>query len=324
MKTRIAIFNPVMIMLAMFVSLISCNHPTQIVPFDIDVDEIFKPLEPNEESLPNDSTFGEEKIPGSTLEIEFKTDLEEVYVLFEDFTVLQISPAITRSLFEFVEQQLCEYGFVNQSFTLPKDEMINLQSQGLNYKEAAVKIINTLKEGFDAQLDNIASFDSPFNISFRIYPIYLDNRFVTYRLNAYAYTGGAHGISINYVKTYDLISGKFMSIDDIVKSDSMKEIRQYVVEQMAYSYPIYEDIKTVDQYLDSLNLFLGDFHGEGDPGESGLITMENYPLPNPGITSQGLVFIYQMYELTPASDGCPVVLLPYKDIRGCLKDNIGE
>lgn len=305
-------------------SLYSCKHSSQVVPYDVDVEEIFKPLEPNESDNPNDSTYGAEKIPGCILELDLKTDNDEVYILFEKLTLLDINSKIIQNLFEFVQQELCEYGFVNQSFSLPSDAVLNLIAEGNNYREAALKVINMEKEAFDAQLDTIASFNSPFNIRFNIYPVYLDSKFVTYRLNAYSYTGGAHGITISHLRTFDLMSGNELKLEDIVKSSDIKEVRQDVIAQMAYSYPIYENITTVPQYLDSLNVFMGGFHGEGDAPDAQLITEDNYPLPDPAITENGLVFIYQMYELTPASDGCPVILIPYSDIKGCLKDNIGK
>lgn len=297
----------------------ACNHTPQIVPYDVDIDEIYKPLLPNEDDLPNDTTYGIEKVPGTTLEIDLKTSHDEVYVFFENFTVLQINSSITQNLFEFVQEQLCEYGFVNQSFSLPQNTILNYITQGNSYKEAALKVIDKDRSAFEAQLDTIASYNTPFNISIQIYPVYLDSKYVTYRLYSYAYTGGAHGNTVSYLRTFDLLNGKLLTLNDIIKSEDIQEVREDVIAQMAYSYPIYENITTVPQYLDSLNIFLGDFHGEAEPGDSGIITQDNYPLPDPAITEEGLVFVYQMYELTPGSDGCPVVLIPYKDISGCLK-----
>lgn len=303
--------------------ILSCNHPSRIVPVEVDIDEIYKPLEPNDE-IPNDTTYGAEKIPGTTIEMDLKTENEDVYIFFENLTVLDINASITQNLFDFIGEQLIEYGFVDQSFSLPQNEVLNLVTSGNSFRQAADKIIEIQRQAFDAQLDTISTYDSPFNISFNIYPVYLDNSYITYRLSSYAYTGGAHGITINHLRSYNLINGKMLTLNDIVKPEYLKEIRRDVIAQMAYSYPIYENITTVPQYLDSLNIFLGGFHDEADAPQDSVITEDNYPLPDPGITDNGLVFVYQMYELTPASDGCPVVLIPYDDIKGCLKDNIGK
>ena len=53
--------------------------------------------------------------------------------------------------------------------------------------------------------------------------------------------------------------------------------------------------------------------------ESKKITLKNYPLENPAISSKGLVFCYERYELAPGVDGSPVVVLPYDEVRDCLK-----
>lgn len=301
--------------------MISCNHERQVVPYETDIDEIFKPLEPEEESdSPQYLTFGKDKIHGFIFDFEIPSDSTEVYIFFENFTVMNVNPKINQSLFEFIQDGLAEYGFVNDSVSLPEKAYSDLINQGSTFEEASATLLDEFKTEFTAQLENIYKISVPFNAYFRIYPIYLDENYVTYRQSAYFYTGGAHGINITCLNTYDLSSGNILTLEDIIKPEGLKDIHEEVAAHMAYAYPIYENITTVNQYIDSLNVWLDNFNETDQPQ----ITMGNFPISDVAITKEGLVFVYQMYELTPGSDGCPVVLIPYKDIRSLLKLNVSR
>ena len=300
----------------------SCNHPRQVVPYDEDADEIYKPLAPNEEEeSPEGVTFGSQKIPGFIFDYEIPTDKNDVYVFFRNFTILDINPAINQQIFDFSKEILSEYGFLNEADTAGLSNYQQLVNDGMSFQEASSRILEEYKEGFLAQVEAQPASGFPFNAYFYIYPVFLNSDYVTYRQGAYCYTGGAHGMTVSYLKTYDLSSGNVLSFDDIVSPQGKEEVLQEVGAHMAYSYPIYENITTVDQYIDSLNVWLGNFNGDE---VSERITLKNYPLPDPAINKDGLVFVYQMYALTPGSDGCPVVLIPYKDIKGCLYPQFNE
>lgn len=314
-KRHIYFSFSIVILFIMAIGVTGCQNNRLVVPEEIDTDEIFKALQPNEEDSPENMTFGVSSIPGFIFDYDITTRNPDVFVYYQNFTVLDINPAIIQDLFSFTQKQLGEYGFINDSISFKGNEISDYMREGLSYKEAAARLLDTQKEAFEARLSVNDSLIYPQNIYFQIYPVYLDDKYVTYRESAYCYTGGAHGMSITYLRTYELSSGKFMTLNDIVKPERQDEVREEVAAHMAYSYPIYENITTVDQYIDSLNVWLGNFNGDE---VSERITLKNYPLPDPAITKDGLVFVYQMYALTPGSDGCPVVFIPYKDLKGCL------
>lgn len=299
--------------------LLSCNHNRQVVPDDTDIDEVLKPLSPNDEQGPGALSFGEQGIPGFVLDDDITTDNSEVYIFFENLTVLDLKPEINNGIFDYIISTLKDYCFVKEDFPLSGETYGRYISSGMNYQQAVTNITDSIKSGFAANYeDQIAQYNSAFNINFRIFPVYLDKDCITYILSDYVYTGGAHGITSFYIQSYDLSTGKALSVNDIVRPDAMTAVREEVAARMAYSYPIYENITTVNQYLDSLNVWIDHFSSVEVPGP---VTIENFPLTDPGITKEGLVFIYQMYELTPGSDGCPMVLIPYRDLRGCLTGN---
>ena len=297
------------------------DHHRQIVPCEVDSDELFKALEPNEESDPENPTFGKNNLPGFIFDYDLTTENSSVFIYYQNVTVLDVNPKINQSIFEFIQQQLSEGGFNNDSVSLSPDEYVSLQKSGLSFQEVAAKIIEKQKENFETEFDTIKSFQSPFNIYFQVYPIYLNDKYVTYREYSYSYTGGAHGITVAYIKSFDLSSGEEVTLDQIVKPNELTTIHEEVAAHMAYSYPIYENITTVEQYIDSLNVWL-DTDSEENYSQPDKITIENYPLPNPGITKEGLAFMYQMYSMAPGSDGCPIVVIPYHDIKGCLNITI--
>lgn len=298
-----------------FLFLLSCSQPRQVVPYEVDSDEIYKALPPNETDATNELTFGTDNIPGVIFDYDFTTGSEDVYIFFENFTLLNINPKINNRVFDFIKSGLKEYGFIPETDSISSEEFSELYNDGLTYAEAAAKILDQIKTQFESKAPEFESYNSPFNAYFQIYPVYLTPEYVTYRLSAYYYTGGAHGITISYLYTFNLSTGEVLSLEDIVKPDAISTVKEEVAAHMAYSYPIYENITTVDQYIDSLNVWLDNFES---PDKSYEVTASDFPVSDVALLSDGLAFIYQMYELTPGADGCPVVLIPYKDIKGCL------
>lgn len=301
----------------------SCNQARRVVPYEVDTDEIFKPLEPNEDSSPENLVFGSNGVPGVTLDYDFTSTNDDIYINLENLTILDVNPNINQTIFGFVKGMLAEYGFIPENATLAENEFESLSKQGFSYLAITDSIMNQTKREFDSQLKELEDLGTPFNASFKIYPVYLKDTFVTYRLTAYCYTGGAHGMTVTYLSTFDLQSGKLLSPEDIIKPEALEDVREEVAAHMAYSYPIYENIETVEEYIDSLNVWL-DVSPDGNDNDTHKITLQNYPLSDAGVLESGLAFVYQMYEITPGSDGCPIVLIPYKDLKGCLQPQFAQ
>ncbi|MCH5240353.1 MAG: hypothetical protein J1F38_09020 [Muribaculaceae bacterium] len=301
--------------------LFSCKKESrQIIPYEVDSDEIYKPLKPNEEDNPY-PTYGIDNIPGVTFDYEMTTPDNEVYIFFDNLTLLDVNPAITQFLFNFISYHLKEYGFINPSDNSALPGVAELIHQGLAFDKAAASLLETIQKEFEQETDTILSYKTPFNAHFQIYPLFLTSDLVSYRLSAYFFTGGAHGMSVSNIFSFNLRDGHMYSFDEIIRPEDRKFVRQEIAARMAYAYPIYENINTVDQYIDSLNVWLDHF----DPDERQVkITEDNFPVSDVALLKTGIVSIYQMYELTPGSDGCPLIFIPYDDIKGCLSLEISE
>lgn len=317
------LFSISKIPLLIFISVIafSCSRSHPVVPGEIDEEEIYKALVPNEDESSRDLTFGPDSIPGFVFDYEMTTENPDIYIFLDNLTVMDINPAVNQDIMDFVYTQLSEYGYIAETTVLAPDEMEQLLGRGFNYAEATGEILDGINKAFDERYPEISSYRSPFNAYFQIYPLWLNDKIVTYRLTAYCYTGGAHGMTISYIRSYDLQSGKKLTFDDIVTPGEREYVREEIAAHMAYAYPIYENITTVEQYLDSLNVWLENFDSS-EKGEK--ITAKDYPAPDVALISQGLVSVYQMYELTPGSDGCPVVVIPYANLKGCLTYQLEE
>lgn len=305
------LFSPLILISLLVGITVGCNHNRQVVPVEIDADEVYKPLVANDEDVPALISFGRDSIPGFIFDYEMSSDDPDIFIYYQNLTVLDINPSITQDILDFSLKELSEHGFITDSIFLNENVYKDLLSEGLYYKEAVTKIIDEEKDSFDSRFSTLESYSSAFNIYFKIYPVYLDDKYITYRLYSYCFTGGAHGITVSYLRTYDLATGKLQTLEDLIKPERITDLREEVAAQMAYAYPIYEDISTVDQYIDSLNVWLDNFDTQEEKDD---ITLKNFPLPDPALTNEGLAFVYQMYELTPGSDGCPLVVIPYKDI----------
>ena len=298
----------------------ACSHNRQVVPYETDIDKVLEAVAPNEDSSPENPSFGPDSLPGYILDYEITTPLDDVYIYFDPLTVLDVKPEINADIFSFVGDQLSEFGFIADSVAFQPKELREAFGNGRPYRDVTSELINRIHTDFNSRLDEIEGYKCPFNAHFQIYPLYFGEGVVTYRLSSYCYTGGAHGLNVTYIRSYDLNSGNVLTFNDIVKPESQTDVREEIAARMAYFYPIYENITTVEQYIDSLNAWLDNFNSDN----STPITLRDFPVPDVALTREGLAAVYQMYELTPGSDGCPIVVIPYKDIEGCLQYSVNR
>ena len=295
---------------------VGCDHSRQVVPDNIDVDDILRTVPFNESDAPEGYSYGPDSIPGYTVNMEMTTSNPEVYVYLNNIILVEVNPDITQYLFDFIREQLMDFDFIRKTDTIAAENIRTLMTRGMGFMEAVEKVIDSERTAFEEEMSKREELnDSPFNITFDIYPVAMDKEYITYLQTAYCYTGGAHGVTVKYLHTFDLKTGKLLTVNDIVKAERMGEVSEEVAAHMAYSYPIYENITTVDQYVDSLNRWLDHFDSTGITEN---LSVSHFPINDAALLYQGLAVVYQMYELTPGADGCPVVIVPYKDIKGCL------
>ena len=254
----------------------------------------------------------------------FSTKNSEVYIDM-DITILDQNPKITSNLLAFAIFNLSDWGFLNTSDSLISEKFNINAYKYKSTQEDLNKFSDIISSKFYEQLPEILEFDCGYNIDIDIYPVFLNENFVTYYKYAYYYTGGVHGNYSEFLQTYDIKTGETINLEDIILPDGFDKLREVVVKHMAASYPIYDGIMTIDQYLDSLNMWKGETNlgvvlGMISADDIEKISLKNYPINDPGINDIGLVISYEKYFLTPGADGCPKIVISYDEIRDCLKE----
>ncbi|MGN1237074.1 MAG: DUF3298 domain-containing protein [Bacteroidaceae bacterium] len=124
-------------------------------------------------------------------------------------------------------------------------------------------------------------------------------RYVTYETNTYSYTGGAHGSStkrdVNIIKP----SGKVLEY--VIDSLRLEEIQPLLRKGVLSYLNDIEWDETTDETLND-NLFI----------ENGIIPL---PSVSPYLTSEGLCFVYQQYEIACYAMGMISFTLPYSEVK---------
>ena len=119
--------------------------------------------------------------------------------------------------------------------------------------------------------------------------------FITYEGESYVYTGGAHGMPMEMIATFDANTGKQLTFDDLIlpnsKGQLLKLIQKHVLAQ--------------DEYR---SCKLSDFFEFTLPAQA------------PALKSDGVKFQYQAYEICCYAMGMPDCTIPYDEIRPMLTD----
>ena len=289
-----------------------------------DTIDVYVPLKPNEGWSSGRHTYGKDSVLGHSIEYRLTTDSNDIYINY-DITILELNPKITSNLLSFLHGITLEWGFINEKDSLIPWTLEELIEDGLSQQQLARKILDWESENFKRQIPEIYEWGGlGFNLDINIYPVFMNEDYITYEKYAYYYTGGAHGNYTSYLQTYSLKTGESVELEDMVEPGKIDKFRRKVIEHMASSYPIYGNVTSLQQYLDTLNHWLGRVNlgvtlGVTKKEDLNRITEQNYPLNNPGINETGLVLTYEKYELTPGINGVPVIVLTYDEIRDCLK-----
>lgn len=139
-----------------------------------------------------------------------------------------------------------------------------------------------------------------------------DGAYLTFSLQHSIYTGGAHGGNISYGKTFRKTDGK--SLDWSMFDESKRgELCNLIKEGLkGYFFQNEESAAGVsDEALFDI-LFLFD---NPDTPENEL--EYGIPLPQnaPWLSSRGIVFIYNEYEIASYADGHPSCVIPFDEIK---------
>lgn len=315
---------PLLLICLISICIAGCRHKHQsteyLTPFASDTIKTNIPLCPDD-SLNGCYFYGD--IKGYKINKRLNTRSKYFFVDYE-ITILDLSPYITLELFTFMHFNLWAYDFISEGDTISPFETQTFNPYKRSQKEVMDTALYWAEQRFYANVPKYISYGQ--EAWFSIYPVWINDNYVTYFVYKYLYSGGAHGNSDHFLQSFDLKSGKILELEDIIKPDCLDKIRKLAAEHMA-SQNHFDNMKipTLQNYLDSLNVWKNGTNTlfqyyESSDNEKYNITVEDFPLSNPGLNNVGLVFNYSKYLLTPGCYGCPTVVLTYDEVREYLKE----
>jgi hypothetical protein len=122
--------------------------------------------------------------------------------------------------------------------------------------------------------------------------------FLSYRIDSYGYSGGAHGMGISRFLVFELGNDKQLLPEDIFIEGYEKEMSKLLERQFRIRY------------------FVGP---EQSLTEAGLFENTIYPSQNIYLNEQGIGFYYNPYKLAPYSMGAIYIFLTYDLLEPLLK-----
>ena len=129
--------------------------------------------------------------------------------------------------------------------------------------------------------------------------MYLDSKILSYSYERYAFMGGPHGNSSRLLYNFDLSNSHLITESDLFTDNYTESLTRLIKQQ------IVEDNAEMESVAD-----LNDFHFFED-----LIKPNN----NFYITAEGIVYVYNPYDIAPYSTGQTVVLLTFDKLKPILK-----
>ena len=173
---------------------------------------------------------------------------------------------------------------------LPAYEIINQEFRDI--MEGYIGVMDHTAE--DARYYVNEEYFIPYSYDVAYTVVYNNNGIICVVLDGYVFTGGAHGYPIRYVLTYDLLSGDYLWLSDLLLIDD-QELAYYVLEEFNRMY--YE--APGDYWEDAFSIIEGDSY-----------SMNNF---NYYITEDCLVIYYFPYDLASYARGFVDIIIPFEN-----------
>lgn len=181
--------------------------------------------------------------------------------------------------------------------------------EGMADKEAQKGINETLQESVEALKNELYSgavdhkkyaeeMDYPFH-KYQLYtrcgPYFENGQYLSFYVDYYFYSGGAHGSTDRRAYNYDIAAGQVLALQDLF-------------------VPGYDFKKLIDQAIAAeIKQRPGDFF-EGELGFQGITAEQNYYVQN-----KTLVIYFNQYEIAPYAAGIQEFRIPLQDLYKGLK-----
>jgi hypothetical protein len=168
-----------------------------------------------------------------------------------------------------------------------------------NYSEGKIDLKETIenaikKANIDFKKENEGSTVIPWNYASSTKILFQSKKYISLVVHNYSYTGGAHGGATSFYTTFNINTGKFIKLDNIVKN---KKLLLNIAEKKFRK----EQSVTTNQTFENAGFWFKD---------------NKFYLPdNYAIVDKGVLFQYGQYEIAPYSAGMIELLIENKDFK---------
>lgn len=277
---------------------VGCGDHQAIQDLPSDSIHVFAHLKSNDNSTGSRHTYGKDSIVGNTIKQRILTDSINIGMDI-NLTILELNPKITANLLAFIYEELYYPGLLEEADSiLPSSTSNKLRSECTQYETVHMFLDWEYNQFFDClTLEYKNTNDrTEYNYEIEVYPIFLNENYVTYKKYSYVHRDGVIPHERLHVHTFDRNTGEPIELNDIILPDKIKKKRERVAYHIA-------------------NL---------DHIDSPVCSSEDFPINALGLHDSGLIFTFEQYDLSPGVYGCPVILLTTDEIRDCLKSEIYE
>lgn len=122
---------------------------------------------------------------------------------------------------------------------------------------------------------------------------------LSYTVERFDYTGGAHGMTTDSCFTILLDKGRFLKQEDLFEEASLDKIAELIIKSIAKDNNLDDPIKLEDQGFFSVK--------------------EIFPNGNIYATDEGITWIYNPYDIAAYAIGSVEVTIPYAELKPYLK-----
>lgn len=132
----------------------------------------------------------------------------------------------------------------------------------------------------------------------------LSDRILSVHLETYMYTGGAHGGMVTEYINYDLKTGERFAWQSVfvAGSDYLGAVAKFANADIKRQLLIGEDSMTEEEWID----------------KGSAATAENYGDGNVGFDENGLIVVFQQYQVAAYAQGAVTSLIPYGELEGVI------
>ncbi|MDE6416292.1 MAG: RsiV family protein [Duncaniella sp.] len=152
----------------------------------------------------------------------------------------------------------------------------------------------------------------PYTYEAFYYPDYQseDGSLITYHLYNQTFTGGAHGNENAVYVTFDAKAGKALGIEEIFTAKGFEKAEQLLAAKVASATEGAIESAYLPDAVTDYPTYYVNYRGK--------------LYPRPALTDNGVVFVYQPYDISSYADGIRYFLLPYSELDGCLNPALAK